>query len=59
MCYNNALLSLSSQAGIDGSGQVLGCGDSGVDVDNCYFYDESVPFSVGLNVYGSQVRVLV
>ena len=43
------------QAGIDGSGQVIGCGDSGVDVYNCLFYDGNVPFTVTLNSYGSQV----
>ncbi|GAX74938.1 hypothetical protein CEUSTIGMA_g2384.t1 [Chlamydomonas eustigma] len=34
------------QTGIDGSGQVIGCGDSGVDVYNCYFYDPNVPFTI-------------
>ena len=47
-----SLLTPRSQAGIDGSGQVLGCGDSGVDVDNCYFYDANVPFTVALSPYG-------
>lgn len=32
------------QAGLDGTGQVIGCGDSGVDMDSCYFFDSAVPF---------------
>lgn len=29
-------------AGIRGEGQILGIGDSGVDMDNCYFFDPKV-----------------
>lgn len=29
-------------AGIDGSGQIVGVGDTGVDVDSCYFWDNAV-----------------
>lgn len=32
-----------AQAGIDGSGQIIGIGDSGVEVDSCYFFDPQVP----------------
>ena len=28
-------------AGLRGAGQIVGCGDSGVDVDSCFFYDPS------------------
>ncbi|KAG2498668.1 hypothetical protein HYH03_003413 [Edaphochlamys debaryana] len=31
-------------AGLDGRNQTVGCGDSGLDVGNCYFYDPAVPF---------------
>ncbi len=30
------------EAGIRGEGQIVGIGDSGVDVDSCYFYDPKV-----------------
>ncbi|KAK9803960.1 hypothetical protein WJX72_008369 [[Myrmecia] bisecta] len=36
-------------AGLMGSGQVVGGGDSGVDVNNCYFKDPKVSFSSGLS----------
>ncbi|KAK9815878.1 hypothetical protein WJX72_011193 [[Myrmecia] bisecta] len=36
-------------AGLTGSGQVVGGGDSGVDVKNCYFNDPKVSFSSGLS----------
>lgn len=49
------LLLLCFQAGIDGTGQVIGCGDSGVDVYNCLFYDGNAPFTIRLNSYGNQV----
>mmetsp|Transcript_31546 Transcript_31546/g.89554 ORF Transcript_31546/g.89554 Transcript_31546/m.89554 type:complete len:1752 (-) Transcript_31546:144-5399(-) len=29
-------------AGLNGTGQIIGCGDSGIDVKSCYFYDPSV-----------------
>lgn len=35
-------------AGIQGEGQVVGCGDSGMDVDSCFFYDPEVSFLEGL-----------
>ena len=31
-------------AGLDGTGQVIGSGDSGIDVDSCYFNDPAVSF---------------
>ncbi|GFR44316.1 hypothetical protein Agub_g5528, partial [Astrephomene gubernaculifera] len=31
-------------AGLDGRNQTVGCGDSGLDVGNCFFWDPSVPF---------------
>ena len=39
-------------AGLDGSGEVVGVGDSGIDVNSCFFYDPRVkvkPNSKGLN----------
>eukprot|EP00210_Caulerpa_lentillifera_P000241 g234.t1 len=35
-------------AGIQGEGQIVGCGDSGIDVDSCFFYDSEVSFLDGL-----------
>lgn len=32
------------QKGLDGRGQVVGVGDSGIDMDSCYFTDPLVPF---------------
>ena len=32
-------------AGIQGEGQIVGCGDSGVDVDSCFFYDPDLSIS--------------
>eukprot|EP00798_Chlamydomonas_sp_ICE-L_P030068 gene30068-35037_t len=40
------------RANIDGTGQVVGCGDSGLDIDSCYFYDNSVPFPTNLGKGG-------
>lgn len=37
-------------AGIQGEGQVVGCGDSGIDVDSCFFYDPSVNFENDVQV---------
>lgn len=36
----------------------MGCGDSGLDVANCYFYDPAVPFmqNVKTDSNGMQVR---
>ncbi len=31
--------------GLRGEGQVVGVGDSGLDVDSCYFFDPAVPFA--------------
>lgn len=31
-------------AGIQGEDQIVGCGDSGVDIYSCFFYDPLVPF---------------
>lgn len=42
-------------AGVNGSGQVIGTGDNGIDMDSCYFKDPSVSFTTSLtfkNVYG-------
>ncbi len=39
------------KSGINGTGQVIGCGDTGVDVGNCYFYDPSAP--VAFSMVGS------
>jgi len=30
------------EAGLRGEGQIVGIGDSGVDMDSCYFYDPKV-----------------
>ncbi len=38
------------RAGIDGTGQVVGCGDSGIDLDSCYFWDPAVNVPSGLTV---------
>lgn len=35
------------RAGIDGTGQVVGCGDSGIDLDSCYFWDSNVDITSG------------
>ena len=35
-------------AGLRGEGQVVGVGDSGVDVGSCYFYDPKVDFMAGI-----------
>ena len=35
-------------AGLAGQGQIVGMGDSGVDMDSCYFWDPQV--SQGLNL---------
>jgi len=45
------------RAGLDGSGQVIGCGDSGVDTDSCYFRDNAVDFRAGLRTDASGVQV--
>ena len=39
-------------AGIQGEGQTVGCGDSGVDVDSCFFYDPEL--SISENVRSSE-----
>jgi subtilisin family serine protease len=31
-------------AGLDGRGQIVGIGDSGIDMDSCFFNDPAVPF---------------
>jgi hypothetical protein len=33
-------------AGLDGRGQIVGMGDSGVDMRSCFFSDPAVPFAV-------------
>ncbi|WIA11875.1 hypothetical protein OEZ85_011961 [Tetradesmus obliquus] len=33
------------QAGLDGKGQVIGIGDSGIDMNSCYFRDPANPFN--------------
>eukprot|EP00287_Rhodomonas_sp_CCMP768_P026058 CAMPEP_0202829982 /NCGR_PEP_ID=MMETSP1389-20130828/15861_1 /ASSEMBLY_ACC=CAM_ASM_000865 /TAXON_ID=302021 /ORGANISM="Rhodomonas sp., Strain CCMP768" /LENGTH=1038 /DNA_ID=CAMNT_0049503575 /DNA_START=13 /DNA_END=3129 /DNA_ORIENTATION=- len=35
----NANMSTLWDAGLDGEGQVIGCGDTGIDVDSCFFFD--------------------
>jgi len=37
-------------AGIKGEGQIVGVGDSGVDVDSCYFYDPEASFEQGIKM---------
>lgn len=32
-------------AGLSGRGVTIGVGDTGVDVDSCYFHDAAVPFA--------------
>ncbi|KXZ45957.1 hypothetical protein GPECTOR_49g541 [Gonium pectorale] len=43
-------------AGLDGRNQVVGCGDSGMDLGNCFFADTAVPFmqNVATNANGQQ-----
>jgi subtilisin family serine protease len=42
--------------GLDGKGQLIGVGDSGIDVDSCYFFDPEVPFSsVGASPSGRRM----
>ncbi len=36
-------------AGLDGTGQLVGLGDSGIDMDSCYFFDPNVDFKGGLD----------
>jgi hypothetical protein len=31
-------------AGLDGTGEIVGIGDSGIDMDSCFFSDPAVPF---------------
>ena len=31
----------------DGTGQVVGCGDSGIDLDSCYFWDPNTDITAG------------
>jgi subtilisin family serine protease len=33
------------QAGLDGKGQIIGIGDSGIDMNSCYFRDPANPFN--------------
>jgi hypothetical protein len=47
-------MSVMLQANIDGTNQVIGIGDSGIDMNSCYFTDPNVPFSIG-NVNGRPV----
>ena len=44
-------------AGIVGSGQVAGGGDSGVDIGSCYFADPTSPFDAASRPDGTGVRV--
>ena len=37
-------------AGIRGEGQIVGVGDSGVDVDSCFFHDPESSFEDGIEV---------
>lgn len=39
----NASNSLLADQGLDGSGQIIGCADSGIDYDSCFFSDPNVP----------------
>jgi hypothetical protein len=39
-----ALTLMYTQAGLDGSGQIIGSGDSGINMRSCYFKDDSVSF---------------
>ncbi|GMH38149.1 hypothetical protein BSKO_06033 [Bryopsis sp. KO-2023] len=43
-------------AGIQGEGQVVGCGDSGIDVDSCFFYDPAVRFKDGIKIVASKEK---
>lgn len=43
-------------AGVNGSGQVIGLGDSGLDVQHCAFADSAVPFD-SFTLDGTQVPV--
>jgi subtilisin family serine protease len=43
------------EAGLRGEGQIVGIGDSGVDMDSCYFYDPKVA-GVGEGVDEGQRR---
>jgi len=42
--------------GLDGQGQLVGVGDSGIDMDSCYFFDPEVPFAtVGASPTGRRM----
>jgi hypothetical protein len=34
--------------GLDGTGQIVGCADSGLDYDHCFFRDPNVPIPLGV-----------
>jgi hypothetical protein len=36
---------LPLEAGLTGSGEVVGCGDTGLDVDSCFFWDSKQPIA--------------
>lgn len=46
-------------AGIRGEGQIVGCGDSGIDVDSCFFFDSRVNFKDGITVRKQSVQQLL
>lgn len=39
-------------AGIRGEDQIVGCGDSGIDVDSCFFFDPAIQFADGIKMSG-------
>ncbi|KAF8071088.1 tagC [Scenedesmus sp. PABB004] len=42
--YKAANSHLFWEAGLDGRGQIIGIGDSGIDMQSCFFADAAVPF---------------
>lgn len=43
--------------GLAGDGQIIGCGDSGIDMDSCYFFDPNNPFQGFIPKDGYQAYV--
>ncbi len=47
-------------SGLTGRGQVVGVSDTGIDLDNCYFWDSNGNFNAdGVSIYASCFQILI
>eukprot|EP00762_Andalucia_godoyi_P005411 ANDGO_08422.mRNA.1 Serine protease/ABC transporter B family protein tagC len=55
--WNPDVRYFSDVLGVDGTGEILGCADTGIDFDHCFFYDPD--HSVQLNKFNPAHRKIV